>query len=380
MRFSNFWDYRRILFSKGFASAAWNSRKNVLAYGRRCSPAAGPYMAELDVTYQCNCRCQMCQRWQDPRGDEMSVAEYHELAKMLHEMGSHQISIAGGEPLLRDDVFTIIESFSKLGMSVNLFTNGLLLNKYHAEICKSGATCVTVSLDGASAESHDHIRGLAGSYAQIEEGISHLLEHPASSRPIVRVRMTFSNRNVNEMRAFYQKWNHVVDDVLYQPVHHCREAFYTGMDADALFLDPQLISEQIIDTPLGKDGYMKRLVESLKTCGKFPHHQCYAAVLMARIDPWGNVYPCLEQHVKVGSIRETDFRSIWKSEFINKERQHLASDRSCRCWYNNTALIGYYGNLLEKTRIQLLWDLVRHNVTCHVPAVFSGKKLKKPLT
>ncbi len=374
MRFSNFWDYRRILFSKSFASALWHSRQNLLAYGQGRPLAAGPYMAELDVTYQCNCRCRMCQRWKDQRGDELSVDEYKALAGVLHQLGSHQISIAGGEPLLRNDVFTIIESFSGLGMSVNLCTNGFLLKKYHDEICKTGATCVTVSLDGASAASHDHIRGLPGSYAQIEEGIRRLLVHPASSRPIIRVRMTISNRNVNEMRAFYQKWIDVVDDVLFQPVHHCREAYYTGMDKTALYLDPQLISEQISGTPLQKDNYMKRLVESLKACGTFPHHQCYAAVLMARIDPWGNVYPCLEQHVRVGSIRETDFRSIWKSEFINKEREHLASDRSCRCWYNNTALIGYYGNLLEKTRIQLLWDLVRHNVTCHVPAVFARKK------
>jgi MoaA/NifB/PqqE/SkfB family radical SAM enzyme len=214
MRFSNFWDYRRILFSKSFASALWHSRQNLLAYSQGRPLAAGPYMAELDVTYQCNCRCRMCQRWKDPRGDELSVDEYKTLAGVLHQMGSHQISIAGGEPLLRDDVFTIIESFSGLGMSVNLCTNGLLLKKHHAEICKSGATCFTVSLDGASAENHDHIRGLPGSYAQIEEGISRLLEHPASSHPIIRVRMTISNRNVNEMRAFYQKWNDIVDDEL----------------------------------------------------------------------------------------------------------------------------------------------------------------------
>jgi hypothetical protein len=39
-------------------------------------------------------------------------------------------------------------------------------------------------------------------------------------------------------------------------------------------------------------------------------------------------------------------------------------------------LIGHYSNLLEKTRIQSLWDLARHNVTCHVPAVISGKNSK----
>ena len=374
MRFNNFWDYRRILFSRGFAKAAWHSRKNVLAYGQGRPLSAGPYMAELDITYQCNCRCQMCQRWKDPRTGELGLDEYRQLAGQLHEMGSHQISIAGGEPLLRDDAFDIIENFSARKMSVNLCTNGILLKKYHDEICNSGPTCVTVSLDGASAESHDRIRGIPDSYRQIEDGIDRLLKHPASSRPIIRVRMTISNQNVNEMRAFYQKWNHVVDDVLFQPVHHCNEAYYTGMDKNTLYLDPELIADQINATPLANDGYLKRLIESLKACGSFPHQQCYAAVLMARIDPWGNVYPCLEQHASVGSIRKTDFRTIWNSEFINKERKHLASDRTCRCWYNNTALIGHYGNLLKNTQIQTLWDLARQNVACNVPAVFSGKK------
>jgi MoaA/NifB/PqqE/SkfB family radical SAM enzyme len=376
MRFNNFWDYRRILFSKGFASAVWRSRKNVLAYGQGRPLNAGPYMAELDVTYRCNCRCQMCQRWQDPRNNELRADEYEALATELHALGSHQISIAGGEPLMRDDVFDIIRSFSGRGMSVNLCTNGLLIEKYHKQICNSRATCVTVSLDGASADSHDTIRGVPGSYRQIEDGIQRLLSHPRSSRPILRVRMTISNQNVNEIQAFYRKWDGVVDDVLFQPVHHCSEAYYTGMDENSLHLDPELIAEQIDATPLANDGYLTRLIDSLKTCGSFPHQQCFAAVLMARIDPWGNVYPCLEQHVSIGSIRETDFRTTWDSERVRKERRHLAADRACSCWYNNTALIGHYGNLLQKTRIQSLWDLARHNVACHTPAIFSGKNSK----
>ena len=188
--------------------------------------------------------------------------------------------------------------------------------------------------------------------------------------------MTISNQNVSEMRAFYKKWDEVVDDVLFQPVHHCNDAYYTGMDEGSLHLDPELIAAQIDDTSLANDGYLTRLIDSLKTCGSFPHQQCFAAVLMARIDPWGNVYPCLEQHVSVGSIRESDFKTIWNSQRIQSERRQLAAERPCNCWYNNTALIGHYGNLLEKTRIQSLWDLARHNVTCHAPAVFSGKNSK----
>jgi MoaA/NifB/PqqE/SkfB family radical SAM enzyme len=374
MRLNNFWCYRQILLSRGFASAVWNSRQNVVAYAQEHPLKAGPYMAELDITYQCNCRCLMCQRWNDPRRDELSLDEYIKLAEDLHAMGSHQISISGGEPLLRSDVFQIIESFAGRGMSVNLCTNGLFLKKYCEEIRSSGATCISISLDGASAASHDKIRGIPGSYQKIEEGIQHLLKNPRSSRPILRVRMTVSNRNAQEIGPFYKKWHNVADDVLLQPVHHCTDAYYTGMDETDLKIDPEILARQVADTPFAKDNYIKRLINSLRTSDSFPHQSCYAGVLMARIDPWGNVYPCLEQHVCIGSVREKDFQTIWNSDNFDKERKRLASNRPCRCWYNNTALIGHYGKLLGRTPGQAVKDLAQNIFFDNLPSVFSEKK------
>ena len=374
MRLNNFWSYRRILFSRRFASALWNSRRNVVAYNRERPLKAGPYMAELDITYQCNCRCRMCQRWKDPRRNELSLDEYTKLAADLHALGSHQISISGGEPLLRGDVFKIIDSFAGRGMSVNLCTNGLLLKKYGDEIRRSGATCISVSLDGASAASHDKIRGIPGSYQQIKEGIEHLLKTARSARPLLRVRMTVSNHNAREIGPFYEKWHDVADDVLLQPVHHCTDAYYTGMNATDLTIDPEMLARQVADTPFAHDNYIKRLINSLKTSGAFPHQSCYAGVLMARIDPWGNVYPCLEQHVGIGSVRANDFQTIWNSENFAKERRRLATNRPCRCWYNNTALIGHYGRLLGSTPVQAVKDLAQNTFFDHLPSVFTEKK------
>ena len=352
----------------------WHSRQNVLAYLQQRPLQAGPYMAELDITYQCNCRCQMCQRWKDPRRNEMSLEEYQKLAADLYTMGSHQISISGGEPLLRSDVFEIIASFAGRKMSVNLCTNGLLLEKYGDDVRDSGATCVTVSLDGATAASHDNIRGIAGSYRQIEAGIYRLLKSPGSSRPILRVRMTVSNHNAHEIRPFFEKWHDVADDILLQPVHHCTDAFYTGMDDTDLKIDPDTLARQVVGTPFANDNYIKRLIHSLKTSGSFPHQTCYAGILMARIDPWGNVYPCLEQHVCLGSVREHGFQVIWNSENFEQERKRLAYNRACRCWYNNTALIGHYGKLLGNTSIRAVKDLAQHTFLDSQPSVFSEKK------
>jgi len=338
-----------MLLSKGFAKSLWRSRKNLAADQNGLPLPAGPYMAELDVTYRCNLQCRMCQRWRDLRRDELSLDEYGDLAVDLDALGVHQISIAGGEPLLREDVFQIIADFAERGMSVNLCTNGMLLEKYRRQISESGATCVTVSLDGATADLHDYIRGKAGSFHQIERGIISFLKQRQEGAPILRVRMTVSNANANEIRQFYNQWHGVAGDVLFQPVHHCRDSYYTGLQKAALSLDAPVISGQLRGTPMARDPYMRGLVTSLNECGAYPSIRCYAGVLMARIDPWGNVYPCLEQHVCIGSVRREAFSAVWNSKPFDDERKRLASSRTCRCWYNNTALIGHFGTLIKNT-------------------------------
>ena len=351
MRFNNLWCYRHIIFSKRFLRTLWHSRQNVLADDRGDSPQAGPYMAEFDITYRCNCRCRMCQRWNDARRESLTVGDYRRLAQEFERLGVHQISVAGGEPLLRRDVFDIIGCFAERGLSVNLCTNGMLLERYRDRIIDSGATCVTVSLDGATAQCHDAIRGVNGSYDQISRGIAHYLAH-TGRRPVLRVRMTISGLNQREIGAFYHQWQGVVDDVLLQPVHNCGDSYYTGLHAAELSLDPDILADEIKGLPLAKDGYLRSLIDNLQHNGNYPQQRCYAGVLMARIDPWGNVYPCLEQHVKIGSIRNRSFQEVWQSPAFDQERRRMrAGAHDCRCWYNNTALIGHYGEWLRKSGV-----------------------------
>jgi AdoMet-dependent heme synthase len=349
LNFNNYWTYRRIWFSKRFLSSLWLSRKNILAARQGLSPAAGPYMAELDVTYRCHYRCQMCQRWQDPRNGEMTLGEYSRLSEDFRQMGVHLVSIAGGEPLLREDLFSIIQEFSRRGMAVNICTNGLLLERYADLLAQSGASCITVSIDGATAHTHEMIRGGANSYEKVEKGVHSLLAYPSKGRPVVRVRMTLCGQNLREAASFCRKWHRVADDVLLQPIHQCKDAFYVGRDRELFHLDPRLLAQQLERTPFQKKGgYMEKLLLSLRERGTFPLHRCYAGTLMVRLDPWGNVYPCLEQHAHVGSVRENDFREIWNSDAFNQARKRIHGDSNCMCWYNNTALISYYATILGR--------------------------------
>jgi MoaA/NifB/PqqE/SkfB family radical SAM enzyme len=349
LQFNNFWVYRRILFSRRFISSLRRSRQNILLERSGLPPVSGPYMAELDVTYRCDCRCWMCQRWQSRRNGEMTLEEYARLSEDFLRMGVHLVSIAGGEPLLREDILAIIEVFARYGMAVNLCTNALSLERFAAELSRSGVSCITVSIDGATARTHEKIRGVPGSYEKIEKGILSLLARPPRERPVVRVRMTLSGENVEEVGSFYRKWRGVADDVLLQPVHRCREAFYDGEDEGLFHLDPKLLARELENTPLQKkEGYMGKFLLSLRDRGTFPAHRCYAGVLMVRLDPWGNVYPCLEQHTCVGSVKRDDFPGIWHGDVFNRARKSISRDGNCACWYNNTALISHYAALLGR--------------------------------
>jgi MoaA/NifB/PqqE/SkfB family radical SAM enzyme len=289
----------------------------------------------------------MCQRWQIRRNGEMTSEEYARLADDFLRMGVHLVSIAGGEPLLREDIFSIIKAFTRYGMTVNVSTNGLLLERYAEQIARSGASCITVSIDGVTARTHEKIRGTPGSFGKIVRGIQSFLGRPSKERPLLRVRMTICEQNIGEVGAFYRRWNRIADDVLLQPVHQCTDAFYAGQDKDLFHLDPELLAQQLEETPFKKKGgYMYELLESLRKRRAFPAHRCYAGVLMVRLDPWGNVYPCLEQHVRVGSVRSDDFQRIWNSDVFNQARKGIAGNGKCMCWYNNTALISHYAGIL----------------------------------
>jgi MoaA/NifB/PqqE/SkfB family radical SAM enzyme len=284
--------------------------------------------------------------------EDLTLTEYQHLALDFHRLGVYQVSIAGGEPLLREDIFPIMAAFANRGMSVNLCTNGTLLEKYADPLLQSGISAVTVSLDGASAASHEYIRGTRGDYRQIEKGIRRLVACAGKSRPMIRVRMTVSDVNVEEVRRYFDKWAPVVDHVLIQPVHYCADAFYTGEHSEMFRLTSAHLMRQLDGHPLGDEIYVKPLLKSLRESGGLPRKHCYAGVLMVRIDPWGNVYPCLEQHDCVGSVKGVGFETIWNSNVFHDARRRIHESAACSCWYNNTAVISHVAELLHLSTVQ----------------------------
>ena len=127
------------------------------------------------ITNQCNLNCKHCLAASTRASRDLSTAKILDIVRQIEELKIPIVAIFGGEPLMREDFFTILKALSKLKINLTLNTNGTLITRRMAkELSRCPVRCYTVSLDGASAEVQDPFRG-SGSFAKSIEGIRNLI-------------------------------------------------------------------------------------------------------------------------------------------------------------------------------------------------------------
>jgi heme b synthase len=109
--------------------------------------------------------------------------------------------LTGGEALLRDDVYAIAARANELGMRAVLASCGTVINEESAErMVKAGIKRVSISLDGASSDSHDRFRGESGAFDGALRGIGFL----KAAGMEFQINTTVTKRNVGELKAILE--------------------------------------------------------------------------------------------------------------------------------------------------------------------------------
>lgn len=145
------------------------------------------------LTEGCNLTCRHC--WISPKLQtkaniypSLSFDLFKSIVEQGKQLGLVEVKLTGGEPLLHPGILDILEFIREQNLRLTIETNGTLCSP---ELAKKIAACkgafVSVSLDGPSAEIHEWVRGVKGSFSDALNGIGNIVQVGISPQIIMTV-------------------------------------------------------------------------------------------------------------------------------------------------------------------------------------------------
>jgi SynChlorMet cassette radical SAM/SPASM protein ScmE len=304
-----------------------------------------PRTLDIEITARCNLRCRYCYFFNNPAVEyrDLSADEWLKFFAELGSLGVMNVTLAGGEPFIREDLPVLLEGIVRNRMRFSLLSNGTLIDDEIAAFIARTGRCeyVQVSVDGSCAETHDSCRG-QGSFEGAIRGIHTLQRHRVNAA----VRVTIHRNNVNDL----ENTAHLLLDELGLPGFSTNSAGYLGIcrvNADDLLLNMQerqvamatllRLAEKYhgrISANAGPltEGRMWRRMEEARALkaptfpngGRLTACGCPCNKISVRAD--GAIVPCsMLAHVELGRINHDSLVEIWQnSPALNQLRNRQA--------------------------------------------------------
>ena len=262
----------------------------------------------------------------------MGTQEATELIDDLASFAKPILILSGGEPLVRPDIFDLARHAVGLGLRTCLASNGTLLTPDVAQrIADAGIARVSISLDGARAETHDAFRGIAGAYEAALQGIHNLKTHGVP----FQVNTTVAKHNLAELEGLL----HMTEQLGAAALHLF---LLVPVGCGVEIADEQMISPDDYERVLSWVYEMSQTaaVQLKATCAPHyfrivrqrggqmpaghphkgtPHGMaamtkgCLAGQTVCFVSSTGEVFPCGYLPVSAGNVRDESLRTIWES-------------------------------------------------------------------
>ncbi|HEY0640114.1 MAG TPA: mycofactocin radical SAM maturase, partial [Pseudonocardiaceae bacterium] len=273
-----------------------------------------PICLTWELTYACNLACVHClssSGRRDPR--ELSTAECRALIDEFRQMQVFYVNIGGGEPTVRPDFWELLEYAVGNQVGVKFSTNGVRLTAERARrLAATDYVDVQVSLDGATPEVNDAVRG-PGSYATAMHAMGNLAG--AGFRDF-KLSVVMTRHNVEQLdafRAIAREHGAQLRITRLRP---------SGRGADVWDeLHPTAEQQQRLYDWLVEHGEQVLTGDSffhLNALGPAPLpglNLCGAGRVVCLVDPVGDVYACpfaIHQEFLAGNVREPGgFAGLW---------------------------------------------------------------------
>ncbi|MFA5746517.1 MAG: radical SAM protein [Candidatus Paceibacterota bacterium] len=278
-----------------------------------------PLKVTLNVTNRCNFKCVHCYNGSSSgwEGEELGLAEIKSLLKELKKMEVFLISVNGGEPFLRKDIFEILEEINRLGFVSNINTNASLVTPEIAKrMSELGFKSVDVSLH---ADNRKNFLRFTGSelFDQTAAGIKNLIKAgvpPSIAFVATSVNISWASDVVKTAANLGVRSMHTI--VLVERGRAAGSGLTVKM-ADLKKAYDKLIKQGekykvdlFLECPFNlHEGIASYGMEDIEMDGG-----CFGGRYLACVQANGDVTPCaLFPDYVVGNIKQKKFFDIWNS-------------------------------------------------------------------
>ncbi len=305
------------------------------------------------VTYRCNARCTMCNRYKCPSKPEEELSV--EVIKKLPEM--YFTNITGGEPFIRTDLSDIVRELQKKSDRIVISTNGFFTDRI-VDICKEFPDIgIRISIEGLE-ETNNRIRGLDDGFNRGYSILKRLIDMGIKD---VGFGMTIQDTNAKDLIELYKLSVKMKMEFATASLHN---SFYF-VEAKNIIHDRPLVGEQIecLVNEMLQGNNPKKWFRAYFNHGliNYIYGQkrllpCDMAFDTFFIDPYGDVMPCNGTKNKevMGNLNEQSWNELWTSEQAENVRKVV---RHCdrNCW-----MIGSVSPAMHKYIWKPAWWVVRH--------------------
>lgn len=271
------------------------------------------------ATTRCNCRCKHCDpRLYNGKNIEISSKKLIEQYEKSQFLKNNSISVAGGEPFLKEDLDEFIVYLDSHKIPTVISTNGWFTEKIEKlidQLSDNKTVRFAISIDGLEKQ-HDEIRRCKGIYRRAVN--SALLLHDRGFN--VQINMVIQKDNLYNLEEF--------------------DRFFTAHDIPVIYIPEIFVGEEKFDFTKDDIRKMLQYVSSpqgkkyLLSRGKWLIKNCHAGRNSWLIDCNGDIYTCCGGYYKdnaeeylMGNIQEKDFDDV----FLSEKKEKVFMESVCNC-------------------------------------------------
>ena len=293
-----------------------------------------PICLTWELTYACNLSCVHClssSGKRDPR--ELSTQQCKDIIDELERMQVFYVNIGGGEPTVRSDFWELVDYATAHHVGVKFSTNGVRITpEVAAKLAASDYVDVQISLDGATAEVNDAVRG-PGSFAMAIRALENLGDAGFSD---AKISVVVTRHNVDQLDDFKA----LADAIRRDPAHHPaaavgprrRRVGRTASHARPAGAAVRLAGRPTVSgcSPETRSSTCRGSASPGALAGL---NLCGAGRVVCLIDPVGDVYACpfaIHDKFLAGNIlSDGGFQNVWQNSPLFRELREPQSAGAC---------------------------------------------------